>query len=353
MDKKIKVAIDKGPLKGGDTFRGIGFHTRHLIEEFKSIKELNYELVDAKNINPSGYDLVHYQKFNPFFLSMPFDKKIKSIITIHDLIPLVYPKQYPGGIKGKIIFQIQKMLVKQMDAIITISETSKKDICRFLGIAPEKVKVIYLSADKNFKRLEKSNWEGEIRKKYSLPEKFVLYVGDVNYNKNISTLAEAVKIAKIPLVIVGKQATEVNFDRKHVENRPFARFLDKYGKDKDIKRLGFVNDEDLIKIYNLATIYCQPSFYEGFGLPILEAMACGTPVIAAKNNCHVEIGADAILLADPKSSEDMAKKIKYLLENENERQELIKKGLSRVKEFSWEKMAKETFKVYKNVAGSK
>lgn len=353
MDKKIKVAIDKEPLKGGDTFRGIGFHTRHLIEEFKSIKELDYELVDAKNANLSGYDLVHYQKFNPYFLSLPLNKEIKSVITIHDLIPLIYPKQYPGGIRGKIIFQVQKMLVRQMDAIITISETSKKDICRFLGISPEKVKVIYLAADKNFKKLEKGKWESQIRKKYSLPDKFVLYVGDVNYNKNISTLAEAAKMAKIPLVIIGKQATDVNFDRKHVENRPFARFLEKYGKDKDIKRLGFVGDEDLIKIYNLATIYCQPSFYEGFGLPLLEAMACGTPVIAAKNNCHVEIGGEAILLVDPKSSQDIAEKIIKILGDEKIRENLIKKGFARVKEFDWGKTAKETMEVYKKILDEK
>lgn len=349
MDKKIKVALDKGPLKGGDAIRGIGFHTRHLIEEFQNIKELDYELVDVKNTNLSGYDLIHYQKFNPYFISFPLNKKIKSVITIHDLIPLIYPKQYPAGIKGKIIFQIQKLLIGQMDAIITISETSKKDICRFLGVSPEKVKVIYLAADKNFKRLEKGKWESEIKEKYSLPDKFVLYVGDVNYNKNISTLAEAANNAKIPLVIVGKRATELNFDRKHVENRPFARFLEKFGKEKDIKRLGFVNDEDLIKIYNLATIYCQPSFYEGFGLPILEAMACGTPVIAAKNNCHVEIGADAVLLADPKSSQNMAEKITFLLRDENERQELIEKGFNRVKKFNWEKTAKETVGVYKQI----
>jgi glycosyltransferase involved in cell wall biosynthesis len=353
MGNKLKVAIDKGPLKSEDTFRGIGFHTRHLIEELRKNKDLDFELVDAKKANLSQYDLVHYQKFNPYFLSLPLNKETKSVITIHDLIPLIYPKQYPAGIKGKIIFQIQKMLVRQMEMIITISETSKKDICRFLGVEPQKVKVIYLAADKNFKRLERGKWESQIRKKYSLPDKFILYVGDVNYNKNISTLAEASKIAHVPLVIVGKQATEVNFDRKHVENRPFVRFLEKYGKDKDIKRLGFVEDNDLIKIYNLATVYCQPSFYEGFGLPILEAMATGTPVVAAKNNCHVEIGADAILLADPKSSQDMAEKITQLLVNEKERQDLIKKGNDRVKEFSWEKTAKETYQVYQSIAGYK
>jgi glycosyltransferase involved in cell wall biosynthesis len=178
-------------------------------------------------------------------------------------------------------------------------------------------------------------------------------VGDVNYNKNILTLAEAAKVAKMPLVIVGKQAAEENFDRKHVENKPFARFLEKYGRDKDIKRLGFVEDNDLIKIYNLATVYCQPSFYEGFGLPLLEAFATGTPIVASKNNCHVEIGGDAVLLADPKSPQDMAEKITQVLKDEKLRKDLITKGETRAKKFDWGKTAKDTYDVYKSVIGSR
>ncbi|MFH1971196.1 MAG: glycosyltransferase family 1 protein [Patescibacteria group bacterium] len=352
MDKKIKIAIDNGPLKGGDTIRGIGFHTKHLIEGFKNNKEIDYELVDAQNTNLSRYNLVHFQKFNPFKLSFPIKKQIKSVITIHDLIPLVYPKAYPSGIKGKIIFEFQKLLIRQMDAIITISETSKKDICRLLGVSPSKVHVIYLAAGKEFKHLPSGEWMSKIRKKYTLPEKFVLYVGDVNYNKNISTLAEACKIAKIHLVIVGKQATETEFNLRHIENRSFVRFLEKYGKDKEIKRIGYLEDEDLVKIYNLATLYCQPSYYEGFGIPILEAFSTGTPVVAAKNNCHVEIGGNAVLLADPKSAQDLAQKITEVLEDNFLKENLVKNGYSRAKNFSWEKTVKKTFQVYQKITNS-
>jgi len=352
MDKKIKIAIDNRSLKGDDIIRGIGFHTKHLIEEFKKNKEINFKLVNAQYSNLSQYDLVHFQKFNPYKLSFPINKQTKSIITIHDLIPLIYPKAYPSGIKGKMIFKLQKLLIRQMDAIITISETSKKDICRFLDISPSKVHVIYLAAGREFKPLSSGEWMSKIRKKYALPEKFVLYVGDVNYNKNISTLAEACKIAKIHLVIVGKQATETKFDRKHIENSSFVRFLEKYGKDKEIKRIGYVEDEDLIKIYNLATLYCQPSFYEGFGIPILEAFSTGIPVIAAKNNCHVEIGENAILLADPKSVQDLAQKITKVLKDNFLKENLVKNGYSRVKNFSWQKTVKETFQIYQKVLNS-
>lgn len=352
MDKKIRIAIDNGSLKGGDIIRGIGFHSKHLIEGFKKNIKIDYELVDSHNTNLSRYDLVHYQKFNPYKLSFPINKKIKSVITIHDLIFLVYPKAYPSGIRGKIIYEFQKLLIRNMDAIITISETSKKDICRFLGVSSSKVHVIYLAAGKDFKHLPSGEWMSKIRKKYALPEKFVLYVGDVNYNKNISTLAEACKIAKINLVIVGKQATETDFDRRHIENKPFVRFLEKYGKDKEIKRIGYVEDEDLVKIYNLATLYCQPSYYEGFGIPILEAFSTGIPVVAAKNNCHVEIGGNAVLLADPKSAQDLAKKIARVLKDNLLRENLIENGYNRVKYFSWEKTVKETLYVYQKVNNS-
>ena len=352
MDRKIKIAIDNRSLKSGDSVRGIGFHSKHLIEGFKKNKEIDFELVDAQNSNLSRYDLVHFQKFKPYKLSFPIKKQIKSVITIHDLIPLIYSKAYPPGIKGKMIFELQKLLIRQMDAIITISETSKKDICRFLGVSPLKVHVIYLAAGKEFKRLSSGEWMSKIRKKYALAEKFVLYVGDVNYNKNISTLAEACKIAKIHLVIVGKQAIETKFDLKHVENRSFVRFLEKYGKDKEIKRIGYVKEEDLVKIYNLATLYCQPSYYEGFGLPILEAFSTGTPVVAAKNNCHVEIGGNAVLLADSKSAQDLGKKITMVLEDSLLKESLVKNGYSRAKYFSWEKTVKQTLRVYKKVTNS-
>src|SRR4030042_1905535 len=306
---------------------------------------------DFKNINLSSFDIIHYPKFHPFFISLPFKKIGKTVITIHDLIYLIYPKAYPPGIKGTIRFWIQKYLIKKVDAIITISATSKKDIVRILGIPQEKVHVVYLAPKEIFKKIEANHRLLAIRRKYRLPEKFVLYVGDMNYNKNISTLADACKIAKIPLVIVGKQAIETNFDKTHPENKPFANFLDKYQNDKEIIRLGFVPDEDMVVIYNLASVYCQPSFYEGFGLPILEALACGTPVVASRIPAHMEIAGDSALFADPKDPNDMAKKITMMLKDNKLKLEYINRGSSKEKNYSWEKTARETFRVHQKVLG--
>jgi glycosyltransferase involved in cell wall biosynthesis len=327
----LKVAIDGGPLFGGDSVRGIGVYARELLTALKM------NGVDVTKEDLSKYDIVHFTRFSPFRISIPFKKpqNTKFILTIYDLIPLIYPKHYPSGIKGLINWQVNKYLIhKNIDAIITISETSKKDICRFLGIDPNKVFVTYLAPRSIFKKLEIRNFELEIAKQYNLPKSFALYVGDINYNKNIPNLIKACKLAKIPLVIAGKQAMEVekmNLDHPeliHLKN------LDWSG----VVRLGFVPDEDLVKIYNLASVYIQPSFYEGFGLPLLEAVACGTPVVVAKNQCHVEILGDDFNYVDPYDPKDMAQGILH---------PNINKKLPR--NYSWEMTAQDTFKLYNSL----
>jgi glycosyltransferase involved in cell wall biosynthesis len=347
--EEMKVAIDAGPFKSLDSVRGIGVYTRLLTEHLKKIKDIDLEIIDAQKEDLSKFDIVHYQRFHPYFFSIPFTKKIPSVVTIHDLIYLIYPKHYPPGIKGKLRFLAQKPLVKKMDAIITVSETSKKDIVRFLGIPAEKIFVTHLASEEMFKKLEDPGWKQKILKRYKLPNRFVLNVGDVNYNKNILGLAEACKMVGIPLVIVGKQAASRDFDRGHPENRPLVRLLEKYGQDKDILRIGFVEDEDLVGIYNLATVYCQPSFYEGFGLSVLKAFACGVPVVAAKIQALVEIGEPACLFFDPKSPKDMADKISKVVKDDSLKNQLIETGKVLIKNYSWDKTARQTAAVYRKV----
>jgi len=366
----MKVAIDTGPLASGHAVRGIGVHTLELLLALKELRQKEIEVrgVDFQGEDLSKYDIVHYQNFHPYFMSIPWKtclpagrNRQKLVVTIHDLIPLIYPKHYPPGVRGKIRFLLQKFLLKNVDSIITISETSKKDICRFLGVVPEKVYVVYLAPKKTFRKLE-------IQKRYDLPERFVLYVGDINYNKNIPGLIKACSIVKIPLVICGKQALEVEelgmgldilkgpsdylrflFNIPHPELSHYKEVTESIKINKDILRLGFIPDKDLVAIYNLATVYCQPSFYEGFGLPVLEAMACGCPVIAAKTQALVEIAEGAAVFSDPKDPEDMADKLKKIVSSSSLQSKYKKLGLSHVKKFSWEKTAKLTLNVYKEV----
>lgn len=365
----MKIAIDSGPLKSGHKVRGIGVYTRELIEELEKLKtkEVNIDAVDFEKAKLSKYDILHYH-FSPFIISVPKEKLAKTVVTIQDLIPLIYPKHYPPGTKGRLRFLKQKYLFKNVDAVITISETSKKDICRFLEINPNKVHVTPLAPRKIFKKL-KSEELKSIRAKYNLPAKFVLYVGDINYNKNVPTLVEACKLAKVPLVICGKQALDIEglgvgdimtlqgprdwvrylFGKPHPELAHYEEVLSKFRKSKDIIRLGFVPDSDLVKIYNLATVYCQPSFYEGFGLPVLEAQASGCPVIASKIQVHVEIAEDSALFFDPKSPQDLAAKITKMLKESDLKEKLIAAGLTNSKKYSWEKTAKATAEVYKSL----
>ncbi len=336
----LKIAVDSGPLKSGDSLRGIGTYTRELL------RALKMEGVDISKEDLSKYDVVHFTRFNPFFISVPFIKpqNTKFVLTIYDLIPLIYPKHYPPGLKGSIRFLINKYLIKKnVDAIITISETSKKDICRFLGVKPDKVFVTYLAARSMFKKDEttkewRDRWVLETDEGKRVPKKFALYVGDVNYNKNIPNLVKACKIAHIPLVIAGRQAYRIekmNLDHPELSH---LKGIDWSG----VIKVGFVPDEILVDLYNLAAVCIQPSLYEGFGLPAIEAVACGTPLAVVKSQCMVEILGDNFSFTDPASVESMAKAIS----NPN-----INKKLPR--DYSWEKTAKETYGIYKSVAGLK
>src|SRR3989344_1704613 len=356
-----KIAIDTGPLKGEHKFRGIGMMTQELIGAFEILGDKNIKIsaVDFEGADLSKYDLVHYQVFNPFFDTLPDEFPTKAVVTIHDLIYLIYPQHYPPGIRGKLRFWRQKRRVQKASAILTISETSKKDIIRFLGIKPQKRFTLFLAPKKIFRKLETT-------KRSSLPKRFVLYVGDVNYNKNLHTLIHACKLAKIPLVISGKKALEVAqggetmlnelkgpmdwwrfvSGQPHPENAHYAKMAHHFRHNKNILTLGFVPDEDLVVLYNLATVYVQPSFYEGFGLSILEAMACGTPVIATRINTHVEIAEDAAIFVDPKDAKSMANKISEVVNNRITTDKLIKSGYNVVKKYSWKKTAQETLAVY-------
>lgn len=304
----MKVGIHLGGVQGGHEVRGIGVHTSELIKALGNIKDKNIEVCEYE---PGGkYDIIHYAVFKPYVFSIPFTKEAKKVVlTIHDLIPLIYPKHYPGGIRGNIIFFIQKLLIKKnVDAIITISETSKKDICRFLNIDPSKVHVIYLAPKKVFTLITDHRSLSTMQKKYDLPDSFALYVGDINYNKNIPGLIEMCKHSNIPLVIVGKQAKDIEN-----QNLDHPELIHLRGLNwSNVTRLGFVPDDDLAAIYNLADVYIQPSLYEGFALPPLEAKACKTWVITTKIQTHVEI-------------------------------------LDSKRDYSWEKTARQTLEVYKNV----
>lgn len=339
MTSKRKIYIDDKPTKDGNVARGMGMYTSNLIKHIK--KNIDKHNLEFSQLN---YQLLHIPYFDLYFNTLKnidFDKKI--VITVPDVIPLVYPNHYPAGIRGKVNLFKQKKALKKADAIITISETSKKDIVRLLNIEPDRIHVTYLAPNFEFKKLR------NIKNTYNLPKQFVLYVGDVNYNKNLLTLCRAVKKANKKLVIVGKQAVSEDYDHDHIENQPLAALQEIYGEDPDIIRLGFLSNEELNEVWNLATIYCQPSFYEGFGLPVLEAMQAGVPVIASRTQALVEIADKAAMYFNPYDEDELAEKIKLLFNSKKTRNDLVKAGKKQVKQYSWDKMAKEIIEIYKQL----
>lgn len=347
----MKVAIVSGATRSSDSVRGIGVHNSELFKAFREGSKKDIDILEVgSNDDLSKFDVVHFTSFRPFFRSLPFNKpkNTKFILTIHDLIPLLYPKIYKPGIRGLINYYLNKFLVKRhVDAIITISETSKKDIVRFLKFNPQNVHVVYLGSKSAYFKLKPGKWQSETEKRFNLKDNFVVYFGDINYNKNIPTLLKACKLAKIQLVLVGKQALEIEkMNLNHPENVHLKYIYKDLISSKNIIRTGFISDEDANKLLNLATCLIQPSFYEGFGLSVIHAFASGCPVIASKTQALVEIGGEACLYFDPYNVYELVEKIKLLNNNLKLRNEYLKKGLEQVKKYSWKKTAKETLEVY-------
>src|SRR3989344_1293715 len=350
----MKVAIDVSPLQTCHKVRGVGFYLEHLKSSLVNyFPENEYIFFNTGDKLPNKVDLVHFPYFEPFFLALPLYKRYKTVVTVHDLTPIVFPNLFPRGFKGQLKWQMQRFSLKQANAIITDSKNSKGDILKYVGAKENKVNVVYLAAGEEFRVLEGGKWKMEVRKKYNLPEKFVLYVGDVTPNKNLPRLLNAIKAANIPLVLVGK-AFVSEFDKTNLWNRDLVRVhqqIDEFKTENSnlITVLGFVTQEDLVSLYNTATVSILPSFYEGFGLPVLEAQACGSPVITTKEASLLEVGGNSVYYIDPFNYEKMAEGIKEVFEDEKLQKEFQEKGLENVKRFSWKKTAQETIDVYKSV----
>ncbi|KKR34298.1 MAG: Glycosyltransferase [Candidatus Gottesmanbacteria bacterium GW2011_GWC2_39_8] len=344
----MKVTFVEPPIAGHKN-RGTGVYLTNLFSALEK-NGVDLELVDTKHI-PKDSDIVHFPYFDPFFLTLPFSIPKNSVITIHDLTPLVFPESFPKGIKGEIKWQINKIIAKKSRAIITDSKSSQKDITKYLGIPEERVCPIYLAPGNEFRKISEKKILVPLREKYSLPEKFILYVGDLNPNKNILGLIEGFysatkKHSDVSLVIVGN-AFENNDSAPYQE---MLEFIDKLSLGDKINILGFVPSEDLIGIYNLSYLYIQPSLYEGFGLPVLEAMKCGVPAVVADVSSLAEIAGEAAEMVDPKDPENIAEGINKILNMDGKKYNLLaKKSFNHAEKFSWEKTAEETIEVYKQI----
>lgn len=341
----MKVIISHRKLHNASQTRGIGVYTRQLIASLQKEYPKDEIISLSERGGQTKADIIHYPYFDPFFLTLSISSKIPTVVTIHDLIPLAFPSHFPSGFRGKLKWYIQRIKVKRAAHIITDSESSKADIVRLIGIAPSRVSVIPLGPNESVSVPQRLF--NKIVSSYKLPEKYILYVGDINWNKNAVGLIKAfasLKNKSIHLVLVGK----IFVDKPNIpEYHEVKRAIEDSGKADKIICLGYVPSHHLSVIYSRATLYVQPSWYEGFGLPVLEAMKFGCPVASSDRGSLKEIGGDAVAYFDPSSN--MAEVIESLLASPSALARLSQSGLIQAKKFSWENTARLTHKVYEQV----
>jgi len=349
----INIDLIIGPVEKRE--RGISSYVDGLcttIKKYVSIKVITYDPVSY--CSKPFFNLIYYPKIiqnkrrpnaithithqGYAYLASLLNLQ-PAIVTCHDIIPLIFY----NNIK-KLKFRYSISGIKNADKIIADSYNTKQDIISYFKIPDEKIKVIYLAADKIFQPLDKVIIS-KIKQKYNFDFPLILYVGTLEPRKNIPTLIKAfckLKKEGLPhiLLVTGKK------DGKY---KKIFEMVKRLNLQKDTIFTGYVPEEDLPAIYNAADLFVYPSLYEGFGLPPLEAMACGTPVITSNTSSFPEVVGDAGIMVKPHDVDELAKVMYEVLTNDGLREDMIKKGLKQAKKFSWKKCAKETLEVYQEV----
>jgi len=262
--------------------------------------------------------------------------KVKSLITIHDLIFIRYPELYKH-VDRNIYIKKVKNGCKYADNIIAISEQTKSDLINFINIPEEKIDVVYQGCNPIF--YNKVENKEEIRKKLSLPEKYLLYVGTIEKRKNLLKIIKALKINKIeiPLVVVGRKTNYFNEVEIYIQNNNLGEQVSFYHN---------IDTKDLPAIYQMAEIFIYPSIFEGFGIPIIEALNSGTPVITSLGSCFSEAGGPNSIYINPEDQNEIAEAIDKIMNDDNQKEKMIVEGLKYVKKFNDEEIASELMNIY-------
>ncbi len=375
----MRIGYDVTTLEGDMT--GVGFYTARLLAHLLQRNDgWTYELlsnrrsarlpVDAPDQSmrmhgPSGPFMplrpLWLQGVMPLWLAhrgldvchftnslLPLAAPGRLLVTIHDMSLFLF-SGYQRPRTRLIVRPLVKPSAHRAQAVITVSHSAKADIVRILGIPADRVHVIYEAAAPHFRPLGNNDCLEIVRARYRLPEQFLLYAGTIEPRKNLVRVVEALASVhrqgcRVPLVLVGQWGPRAYPELKEAIERlaltPHVRFL------------GYVTTADLVALYNLATVFVFPSEYEGFGLPVVEAMACGLPVVAADRSSLVEIVGEGGCCVDPYAVDGIADTIVRLLRDADLRAGLGQRGLARAAEFSWQRAAAQTAALYAHVAGS-
>jgi len=297
-------------------------------------------------VKNADIDILHipvhwYNQITPFVLN----REIKKVLTLHDLTPILFPEMHTR--ETNLTWKSSLKFIKnRTNVMICDSISTKNDCIKLLNIPEKRLRVIPLSADEQYKPLKnKKQIHDELKQEYNIDTPFILFVGTLEKRKNVPTLLKSfykLKKCKIEhkLVIVGGKGWKYTkiFD-----------LIEELNLKDDVIFTDYVTDEYLVKLYNAADLFVYPSLYEGFGLPPLEAMACGCPVITSNTSSLPEVVGDAGIMIDPNDIDSLTESMHKILTDNELRKEMSRKSLERAGMFSWKKTAKETWDVYEDV----
>jgi glycosyltransferase involved in cell wall biosynthesis len=368
----MKIGMDIRSLQTESGYRGIGRYTRELAEQLLMLGE-NLELefyacgrrpkpevgqgvlekmIPLKHpvrmttlwdqlfwprfLRERGVDLFHATEF-----ALPFLFRGKKVITVHDLIPLTAPSHMERSIANTLVYRFRYASLKTADRIIAVSNTTKNDLVRMLGVRPDRIEVIHQGVPDKHLHFQDQKTAREIKERYHIQHRYFLYVGGFDSRKNIAGLFDVFRLLRdrVPdtqLVLVGKAAGE---DLQYL--------IDRKGLEGAVIRTGYVPDEDLIRLYRHAEGLLFLSLSEGFGLPALEAMAAGTPVIYSRGTSLQEVVKDSGIDVDPGRPPEISRCLVRLLTDPSYKDDLGRKGRKRAETLTWSETARKTMALYR------
>ncbi len=367
----MRIGFDARAIR----YRGIGTYSRNLLlrfadtgiefvvfcqdEEKGAIPSASTFTLVSANMDPlnpggrrafrslvekAGIDLLHVP--SPW---APSPTPVPLVATIHDVTPLLYPRSV--GFVSRLRYKRQlARTLEEASRIITVSQISYSALSAYSGVDPAKVRVIYNGVSEEFEAQSDPDILQAVRRRYSLPERFAFWVGDFRPEKNLHFLVQAWGRLQrrlpesLPLVLAGAQSGQFGKIRQEVE---------KAGLHESVLFPGFIRDDDLAAVYSAATIFLFPSLYEGFGLPPLEAMACGTPCVVSNSSSLPEVTGTAAMLFNPISLDNFEECVVRLLTDPALYDDLRWQGVRQSARFSWDRAAEETLAVYCGVLAEK
>ena len=324
-----------------ESIRALGENFRPVIE-----RAGNYSIAEQLKVplalRREGVTLFHA----PHYVLPPL-VRCPSVVTIHDCIHLMFPQYLPNRAALAYARVSMAMAARRATRVLTVSESSKTDIIRFFGTDPSKIDVIYNAFDERFGLEPREEDVVRVRERYQLHDEFVLYAGNVKPHKNLERLIDAFHLVRsrgldhLKLVMIGDDISKYASLRRAVHQHQLHKY---------VRFLGYLPEETLAVMYRLAGVFVFPSLYEGFGLPPLEAMASGTPVVTSNVSSLPEVAGNAAELVDPYDPESIADGIYRVLTNADLSRDLRARGLARARQFSWETSVRRIHEIYGEVA---